>query len=69
MRYKYDSECDCGYIYINKGKVSHTKEVTDNILVDFAKDGTVIGVELISTRTLDTTQTYQGKETNAQTYS
>lgn len=68
MRYKYDSESDCGYIYINEGGVSHTKEVTDNILVDFAEDGAVIGVELISTRTLDTTQTYQGKENNAQTY-
>ena len=63
MRYEYDPESDCGYIYINEGmKISHTKEVTDNINVDFAEYGTIVGIGLISIRTLDQTQTLGGKE-------
>ena len=57
MKYEYDKESDCGYITIKEGEiangeVAYTKEVTDNINIDFAKDGTVLGVGLISTRTL-----------------
>lgn len=65
MKYEYDKESDCGYITIKEGdvsygEVSYSKEVTDNILVDFAEDGTVIGVELISVRTLDRNQSLCG---------
>lgn len=57
MKYEYDSESDCGYIVLKEGEISdgevaYSKEVTDNIIIDFALDGTVIGVELISVRTL-----------------
>ncbi len=61
MRYEYDEEADCGYIYINEGcLITVSAEITDNIIVDYAVDGSIVGIELISTRTLSEPQTLLG---------
>lgn len=69
MKYEYNKESDCGYITlkvgdIDKGEVAYSEEITDNIIVDFAEDGTVLGIDLISIRTLDTFSDAKYKNTS-----
>lgn len=47
MEYRYDPEVDCAYIYINKLPHSYTRSIDEVRLVDYAADGTVIGIELL----------------------
>ena len=50
MKIKYDPEADAMFIRFNQDKVDHTKEVDKNTLIDFNKDGQVIGVEVLFVR-------------------
>ena len=47
MEYKYDPEADCAYILINDLPHAYSKEVDVTRFVDYAEDGTVIGIELL----------------------
>lgn len=47
MQYRYDYDTDCVYISINDLPHSYSKEIDDARFVDYAKDGTVIGIELL----------------------
>lgn len=47
MTYEYNQDTDCGYILINKLPHAYSKEVDDARFVDYAEDGTVIGIELL----------------------
>lgn len=47
MRYEYDYNTDSAYIHINKLPHAYSKEIDDARFVDYAEDGTVIGIELL----------------------
>ena len=56
MRVTYDKEADAAYIYIKypirRGEASKTIEVNENILLDFDKEGKLLGVEVLNARKL-----------------
>ncbi len=47
MEFQYDRDADCAYILINKLPYSYSKELDETRFIDYAEDGTVIGVELL----------------------
>lgn len=50
LKWDYDPEADCAYIQIRDVPFAHSKVIDDGRLVDYAPDGTVIGIELICIR-------------------
>lgn len=50
MRIRYDPEADAMVIRFSQDEVDHTKEVDENTLIDFNKEGRVIGVEVLFVR-------------------
>lgn len=47
MEYQYDLNADCAYILINNLPHAYSKELDETRFIDYAEDGTVIGVELL----------------------
>ena len=47
MKIRYDAEADAMYIKLKEGVVDHTKEIDENTIVDFDKEGMVIGFEIL----------------------
>lgn len=47
MEYEYDMNADCVYIRINDLPYAYSKEIDETRFVDYAQDGTVIGIELL----------------------
>ncbi|MFC1769360.1 DUF2283 domain-containing protein [Nanoarchaeota archaeon] len=47
MKIRYDSDADAMYIQMLDEEVVKTKQVDDNTIIDFNKDGKVIGVEIL----------------------
>ena len=49
---KYDPKADAAYIYLadKKTKVAETKELTDEIFVDYDKEGKPLGIEIIGVK-------------------
>jgi len=47
MEYQYDPNADCTYILINNLPHAYSKELDETRFIDYAEDGTVIGVELL----------------------
>lgn len=47
MEYQYDKNADCAYILINELPYAYSKEIDETRFVDYAKDDTVIGIELL----------------------
>lgn len=47
FKYEYDPEADCAYILINDLPHAYSKEVDETRFIDYAEDGTVIGIELL----------------------
>ena len=41
-----DPEADAVYIQIKDNKVAYSKEITDDIIVDYTEDGEVVGYDL-----------------------
>lgn len=52
MRFEYDKDVDAAYIYLEgsiaDGEVKKTIELNDNIILDFDKNGKLLGVEILS---------------------
>ncbi len=52
MKFEYDKEADAAYIYLEdsiaKGEAEKTIELNDNIIVDFDKNGKLLGIEILS---------------------
>ena len=52
MRLEYDKEVDAGYIYlvdeIKDGEAVKTIELDPNIVLDFSKDGKLLGIEVLN---------------------
>lgn len=48
MKITYDKKVDAMYIELNDKMVHHkTRKITDDVLVDYSKDGKIIGVEVL----------------------
>ena len=50
MKISYDPKVDAMYIRFKSGKYDHTKKVTEEILVDVTKDGSVLGLEILDAK-------------------
>lgn len=49
MKITYDKKTDAMYIKLNDKAVYHkTRKITDDVLVDYSKDGKVVGVEVLA---------------------
>jgi uncharacterized protein YuzE len=49
MKITYDKSVDAMYIKLNEKLVYHSsKKITDDVLIDYSKDGRVIGVEVLT---------------------
>jgi len=52
MKFEYDKEADAAYIYLEdsmaKGEAEKTIELNDNIILDFDKNGKLLGIEILS---------------------
>ena len=52
MKIEYDSEAKAVYIKLTDtpssfGIIDHSQELTDNVLVDWMKDGTLYGIDIM----------------------
>lgn len=48
MKVQRDKKLDVAYIELKKGKVAETVELRRGILIDFDKNGEIIGIEVLS---------------------
>ena len=52
MKFEYDKQADAAYIYLDDsiadGQAEKTIELNDNVIVDFDKDGKLLGIEILS---------------------
>jgi len=48
MKTEYDEKADAKYVYIKKGKIAQTKKEQDWLFFDYAKNGDVLGVEILN---------------------
>lgn len=52
MKFEYDKDADATYIYLEDsiadGEVNKTIELNDNIILDFDKNGKLLGVEILN---------------------
>lgn len=52
MKFEYDKEIDAAYIFledsINDKEAAKTIEANDNIILDFDKNGKLLGIEILS---------------------
>lgn len=47
MTYQYDPNADCAYILINELPHAYSKQIDETRFIDYAADGSVIGIELL----------------------
>ena len=47
MEIKYDSEVDAIYIEIKKGRFDHNKKIDKHTIINYDKEGNVLGIELL----------------------
>jgi len=50
MKATYDKTADAMYLYARRGKVARTIDFTDDVIVDFDKKGTILGIEILGVR-------------------
>lgn len=48
MKITYDKSVDAMYVSLKKGSYSHTKKITDSIMVDLTSKGEVLGLEILN---------------------
>ena len=63
MRIKYDPEANAAYIYLTDiplswGIVDRTQPLTDEVNVDWMKDGTLYGIEVLSVDAIPVIECY-----------
>ncbi len=49
IQFKYDEIASALYIKVGTGKVAKTEEISSGSLVDYDKNGNIIGVEMLHT--------------------
>lgn len=47
MEIKYDKEADALYIELKKGNFDHNKEIDKNLIVNYDKEGNILGIEVL----------------------
>lgn len=47
MKITYDKSLDAMYVSLKKGGYSHTKKITDSIMVDLSSKDEVLGLEIL----------------------
>lgn len=47
MKVKYDKKIDAIYFEFAKGTYSHSRKISDSVLVDEDKKGKILGVEIL----------------------
>ena len=47
MKIKYDKEIDALYIEFGKSRAYKTSEKSNNVLIDYDKNGRVLGIEIL----------------------
>jgi uncharacterized protein YuzE len=47
MKIKYDPKADAVYIYLSNKRYAYGKDLDDSRHIDYASDGTPIGIELL----------------------
>ena len=47
MKIEYDKKADAIYIHFQQGEYEVSEEIADGIIVDYTKDGKVIGIEIL----------------------
>lgn len=48
MKITYDKQADAAYIMLtNKAKYKASRKVSDDVMVEYAEDGTVVGIEIL----------------------
>ncbi len=50
MKISYDSKVDAMYIRFKSGKYSRTKKITDDVMVDLAANGDILGLEILDAK-------------------
>ena len=48
MRIHYSHEADALYIMLKENDIVNTDEITEDIIMDYDKDGNVVGIEVLS---------------------
>ena len=48
MRIHYSHEADALYIRLKENDINNTDEIADDIIMDYDKEGNVIGIEILS---------------------
>ena len=48
MKLEFDPEADAAYFEISLAEVEQTKELEPGIIVDYDKDGHVVGIEVLA---------------------
>ena len=47
MQITYDTKADAMYIKFQNGEFNRNKEIEEGIVIDFAKDGAILGIEIL----------------------
>jgi uncharacterized protein YuzE len=47
MKIEYSKEADAMYVYFKEEYVARSNEVEDGVVLDFDKDGQIIGIEVL----------------------
>jgi len=50
MKIRYDPEADAAYMHVQDGEFDHNDVLDDYTIVDFDKEGKVLGVEILSVK-------------------
>ena len=50
MKVRYDQEVDVLYLCLKEGNITESDEVRPGIIIDFAEDGTPLGVEILDAK-------------------
>lgn len=48
MRIHYSHEADALYIRLKETDIANTDEITEDIIMDYDKDGNAVGIEILS---------------------
>jgi len=51
MQITYDTKADAMYIKFKSGDFSRNEEIREGIIIDFAKDGSILGIEILEVST------------------
>ena len=51
MQITYDTKANAMYLKFKDGEFGRNKEVEEGIIVDFAKDGSILGIEILEAST------------------